>query len=58
MADEKKVVRKECGRPKKFENGFKRVCVSLPVELVEVFKECGGSNWLREQLLQTTDKKE
>lgn len=36
--------------PTKHQQGFKRVCASLPVELVPAFKELGGSAWLQEQI--------
>lgn len=51
MSKEKLVCR-EFGRPKKYENGTKRICISLPVELVEAFKDVGASNWVREQLMK------
>lgn len=52
MSEQKPKRRKEDGRPKKYENGTKRVCISLPAELVESFKAIGGSNWVREELLK------
>ena len=44
--------RQEDGRPKKHENGTKRICISLPVELVDAFKALGGSNWVREEVIK------
>lgn len=44
------------GRPKKYENGIKRICISLPVELVETFKSLGGSNWVREEILKKVEQ--
>lgn len=52
MTEEKPKRRQEDGRPKKYENGYKRICISLPTELAEPFKALGGSNWVREQLLK------
>lgn len=50
--------RRQCeGRPKKYENGIKRICISLPVELVETFKSLGGSNWVREEILKKVGQK-
>lgn len=50
--------RRQCdGRPKKYENGIKRICISLPVELVEMFKSLGGSNWVREEILKKAGQK-
>lgn len=49
--------RQEDGRPKKYENGTKRVCISLPVELVDVFKALGGSNWVREEIIKAIASK-
>lgn len=54
MSKEKLVCR-EFGRPKKYENGTKRICISLPVELVEAFKDVGASNWVREQLMKVVE---
>ena len=54
--NEQKKRRQEDGRPKKYENGTKRVCISLPVELVDAFKALGGSNWVREQIKKETGK--
>ena len=45
------------GRPKKYKNGTKRICISLPVELVETFKSLGGSNWVREEILKKVEQK-
>ena len=56
MTEQKPKRRQEDGRPKTFENGFKRVCISLPVELVDTFKSLGGSSWVREQLKKETKK--
>lgn len=52
MTEQKPKRRQEDGRPKKYENGTKRICISLPVELADAFKVIGGSNWVREQLLK------
>ena len=52
MSEQKPKRRQEDGRPKKYENGTKRICISLPVELADAFKAIGGSNWVREQLLK------
>lgn len=49
--------RKEDGRPKKYENGYKRICISLPAELAEPFKALGGSNWVREQLIKELESR-
>ena len=48
---------REFGRPKKYENGTKRICISLPVELVEAFKDVGASNWVREQLMKVVESR-
>lgn len=52
MSEQKPKRRQEDGRPKKYENGTKRICISLPVELADEFKAIGGSHWVREQLLK------
>ena len=55
--NEQKKRRQEDGRPKKYENGTKRVCISLPVELVDAFKALGGSNWVREEIIKAIASK-
>ena len=57
MNEQKPKRRQEDGRPKKYENGTKRICISLPVELADAFKTIGGSNWVREQLLKALESK-
>ncbi len=44
------------GRPKVFKNGTKRVCISLPIELVEELKKLGGSEWIRAQIEKAIKK--
>ena len=56
MTEQKTKRRQEDGRPKKYENGTKRICISLPVELVETFKALGGSNRIREQIQKEMNK--
>ena len=38
------------GRPKETPLGFKRVMISLPMEMVDDFKSLGGSRWVQEQI--------
>lgn len=38
------------GRPRASLGGCRRLCVSLPDELVEPFRKLGGSTWLQKQI--------
>lgn len=57
MNEQKPKRRQEDGRPKKYENGFKRVSISLPTELAPVLKELGGSAWIQEQIKKAIARK-
>lgn len=57
MNEQKPKRRQEDGRPKKYKNGTKRVCISLPVELVDTFKMIGGSNWVRKEIIKAIASK-
>ena len=42
--------RPEDGRPRLSPLGTKHVSITLPLELIDLFKELGGSRWIRLQL--------
>lgn len=49
--------RPEDGRPRLSPLGTKQVSITLPHELLDLFKELGGSRWVRLELEKIANKK-